>query len=165
MRCAALIFLSFLSICTALPQLGATEPVLTIPAPAQPSKLVPKSTLKSTSSLNVLQQLAAQATLSNFTELINTAGIAAKFTDLTSLVTVFAPTNAAVAKLTSAQLKVFNTHKGLLHHAVYGNILTTSLKPTQDVETLNGDKIVITRGKTAAGVEHVHVATALVTKG
>jgi hypothetical protein len=50
-----------------------------------------------------------------------------------------------------------------LHHAVYGDILTTTLKPTQEVETLKGDEIVITRGKTAAGVEQVHAETSLVT--
>jgi hypothetical protein len=110
-----------------------------------------------------MQQLAAQATLSNFTKLVQAAGIAKKFTDPTSLVTVFAPTNAAIAKLTSAQFKLLDTAAGLLHHAVYGDILTTALKPTQEVETLTGDKIVVTRGKTVAGVEQVHAETSLVT--
>jgi uncharacterized surface protein with fasciclin (FAS1) repeats len=112
---------------------------------------------------NVMQQLAAQATLSNFTKLVQAAGIAKKFTNPTSLVTVFAPTNAAVAKLTSAQFKLLDTAAGLLHHVAYGDILTTALKPTQVVETLTGDKIVVTRGKTAAGVEQVHAETSLVT--
>jgi hypothetical protein len=51
-------------------------------------------------------------------------------------------------------------HNGCLHHTLYGDILTTVLKPTQQLETLSGDLVVITRN---LNTSVVHIAAALVT--
>jgi uncharacterized surface protein with fasciclin (FAS1) repeats len=111
----------------------------------------------------VLQQLQANPLLSNFSQLVNAAGdIAAKLNDPTSLVTLFAPTNNAFAALTSEQLNKLYANKSnaCLHHALFGDILTTALKPTQVLETLAGDSLVIKRDLSTS---KVHIADALVT--
>jgi hypothetical protein len=51
-------------------------------------------------------------------------------------------------------------HNGCLHHVLYGDILTTALKQTQTLETLSGDRVVITRDLSSSVV---HIANALVT--
>jgi hypothetical protein len=80
---------------------------------------------------------------------------------LTALVTLFAPTNAAMDKLTGAEwLRLqADKHNGCLHHTVDGDILTTALKPTQALETLAGDTVVVTRDLSTSVV---HIAAALV---
>jgi uncharacterized surface protein with fasciclin (FAS1) repeats len=82
---------------------------------------------------SVLKQLQAHPLLPNSSQLVSEAGdVAATLNDPTSLVTLFAPTNAAFAELTSAQLKRLQAdkHEGSLHHVLFGDILSTALKPT-----------------------------------
>ena len=47
--------------------------------------------------------------------------------------------------MTPEQLRELQTPDGCLHHVAYGEILTTTLNPAQDVSTLAGDKLHITR--------------------
>jgi hypothetical protein len=111
----------------------------------------------------VLGQLKAHPLLSNFTQLVLSAGdVAATLNDPTTLVTLFAPTNAAIDKLTAAEWQRLQAdkHNGCLHHTIYGDILTTVLKPTQVLETLAGDTVVVTRDLSTSVV---HIAAALVT--
>jgi uncharacterized surface protein with fasciclin (FAS1) repeats len=111
----------------------------------------------------VLGQLTAHPQLSNFTQLVLAAGdVASTLNDPTTLVTLFAPTNAAMDKLTVAEWQRLQAdkHNGCLHHTAYGDILTTALKPTQNLETLAGDIVVVTRDLSTSVV---HIETALVT--
>ena len=57
----------------------------------------------------------------------------------------FAPENSAFAGLTPEQLRELKTPNGCLHHVAYGDILTTNLKSAQDVSTLAGDLVHVTR--------------------
>jgi uncharacterized surface protein with fasciclin (FAS1) repeats len=75
-----------------------------------------------------------------------------------ALTTVFAPTDSAFKKLpvqTRAELwKPSSTtfrNKFLLRHLVFGDILSTALKPAQDLETLDGTMLHVTRTSTSAG--------------
>jgi uncharacterized surface protein with fasciclin (FAS1) repeats len=111
----------------------------------------------------VLSQLIAHPQLSNFSQLVLSAGdVAATLNDPTTLVTLFAPTNAAIDKLTGAEWQRLQAdkHNGCLHHTLFGDILTTVLKPTQKLETLSGDLVLITRNLSTSVV---HIAAALVT--
>ena len=65
----------------------------------------------------VLGQLMAHPQLSNFTQLVLSAGdVAATLNDPTTLVTLFAPTNAAMDKLTRAEWQRLQANK----HNGYG---------------------------------------------
>jgi hypothetical protein len=108
----------------------------------------------------VLEKLRANANLTNFSQLVNAANLPSIFDDPNTLVTLFAPTNDAFAKLNSSTWKRIQADKrqACLQHAAFGDILTTALKPTQDIETLAGDTVTITR--VAASI---HFGPALVT--
>jgi hypothetical protein len=80
----------------------------------------------------------------------------------TDLVTIFAPTDAAFAK--AAGGVPLNNSAELLDllqfHAAFGDILSTALKPSQEIQTLMGPKVLITRNVTS-GTIHIQSATIL----
>ena len=82
----------------------------------------------STAPPSLLQLLHAHPQLSNFSAIVAAAGVANKFDDPTSLLTLFAPTDAAFINITGAQLSQLKTTDDSLHHACFGDILTTALR-------------------------------------
>jgi uncharacterized surface protein with fasciclin (FAS1) repeats len=118
-----------------------------------------------TEAATVLGQLRSHPQLSNFSHLVLSAGdVSATLNDSATLITLFAPTNAAFAKLTADEWNRLQSdkHSACLHHALFGDILSTALKPTQVLQTLSGDTVVVTRN-TSTSKGEVHISAALVT--
>jgi hypothetical protein len=88
----------------------------------------------------------------------------------TDLTTVFAPVDSAFAQFdVSTRAQLFD--KGntalrdhfLLRHCAFGDILSTALKPSQELQTLDGTAVHVTRTSTSAG-EVIQVENATVTR-
>jgi uncharacterized surface protein with fasciclin (FAS1) repeats len=94
----------------------------------------------------VLEKLRANADLTKQI-VVNAANLPSVFDDPSTLVTLFAPTNRAFAKLNSSEWKRLQVDKrqACLNHAAFGEILTTALRPTQDIQTLAGNAVTATR--------------------
>ena len=72
----------------------------------------------------------------------------------------FVPLNAAFASLSSAQLRELKTPNGCLHHATNGDLISTVLKSSQDIESMAGNMLHITRNRSSGAI---HVDKAAVT--
>ena len=95
----------------------------------------------------------------DFTTLVTAVGAAnlAKALSAKGPFTVFAPTNAAFAKIPAANLDALVADKDALtkvlaYHVIPGRILAKDLQPTQTVTTLEGDDLTITVANGAATI-------------
>ena len=134
--------------------------VAALAAPAAPA-----SQASPAASKNIVQVAAGNPQFSTLASLIKKAGLVSALSGKSKL-TVFAPTNAAFAKLTKATLKKVQSDKKLLtsiltYHVVKGAVPASKVVKLngQSVKTLNGKsvKIAVKSGK-------VYVNKAQVTK-
>jgi uncharacterized surface protein with fasciclin (FAS1) repeats len=100
----------------------------------------------------LLQQLRDNPALSNMSHLFEIGEKSGVLNDTTTLTTLFAPNNSAFEVLSkSAIKKLFHptdlayVKSVLLYHCAFGEILSTALKPIQNIETLYGLEVTITR--------------------
>ena len=125
----------------------------------------PASQPSPAASKNIVQVAAGNPQFSTLTSLIKKAGLVSALSGKSKL-TVFAPTNAAFAKLPKATLKKVQSDKKLLtsiltYHVVKGAV------PASKVVTLNGKSVKTLNGKSvkiAVKSGKVYVNKARVTK-
>jgi uncharacterized surface protein with fasciclin (FAS1) repeats len=125
----------------------------------------PASQPSPAASKNIVQVAAGNPQFSTLTSLIKKAGLVSALSGKSNL-TVFAPTNAAFAKLPKATLKKVQSDKKLLtsiltYHVVKGAV------PASKVVTLNGKSVKTLNGKSvkiAVKSGKVYVNKARVTK-
>ena len=111
---------------------------------------------------NVVETAAANPELTTLTKLINDAGLAETLKG-TGPFTVFAPTDAAFAKVPAATMDALAKDKDRLRqvltfHVVPGKVMAADVK-TGNVKTVNGAEVPLSRSGGFVGVDQ-----ALVTK-
>jgi uncharacterized surface protein with fasciclin (FAS1) repeats len=111
---------------------------------------------------NVVETAAANPELKTLTKLINDAGLAETLKG-TGPFTVFAPTDAAFAKVPAATMDALAKDKDRLRqvltfHVVPGKVMAADVK-TGNVKTVNGAEVPLSRSGSFVGVDQ-----ALVTK-
>jgi len=111
---------------------------------------------------NVVETAAANPELTTLTKLINDAGLAETLKG-TGPFTVFAPTDAAFAKVPAATMDALAKDKARLRqvltfHVVPGKVMAADVK-TGNVKTVNGAEVPLSRSGGFVGVDQ-----ALVTK-
>lgn len=125
-------------------------------------------------SQNLVEIAAGNPDFSTLVSLVSGAGLVETLSDLSADYTVFAPTNAAFAKLFEtvdpASLTAEQITDILLYHVVPGNVFSTDLA-TGDVTAANGDMLgvdlsngVVIKGANSAG-SNVTAANLLATNG
>ena len=141
--------------------LGLIALVFAVPA----ASASPASPASPAASKNIVQVAAGNPQFSTLASLIQNAGLVSALSGKSKL-TVFAPTNAAFAKLPKATLKKVQSDKQLLtsiltYHVVKGAV------PASKVVTLNGKSVKTLNGKNvkiAVKSGKVYVNKARVTK-
>jgi uncharacterized surface protein with fasciclin (FAS1) repeats len=137
------------------------------PAPPKPTPVPPTPAGQKT----LFDFIKSYGPLTNFSVLCGLVGqCKAKLSSL-DLTTVFAPTDAGFSQhldpATWQQLLVPANSKlrdiFLLRHLFFGDILSSALQPTQDLQALSGVKVHVTRTVTSAG-QIIEANTALVTR-
>jgi uncharacterized surface protein with fasciclin (FAS1) repeats len=120
-----------------------------------------ESIAKQTSLLELLQ---TNTELQNMSSLCKLSAKCSTTTNSSSLTTMFAPLDSAFAELPASTLQKLwapsnqqQRDSFILTHLVFGDILSTVLKPSQDLETLAGTAVHVSRS--AKNVIHVDNAT------
>lgn len=121
------------------------------------------ATASSTSSKNIVQIAASNPSFTTLVKLIKSAGLVKALSGTTKL-TVFAPTNAAFAKVPASTLAALGKNKAELtkvleYHVVAGSHLSTSLMSGEKLTTLEGSTVAV---KITGG--HVYINNAEVTQ-
>ena len=103
------------------------------------------ATAGSTSSQNIVQIAASNPNFTTLVKLVKAAGLVNPLSGRTKL-TVFAPTNAAFAKVPKATLAMLGKNKTLLtkvleYHVVAGAHLSSSLRNGEKLTTLEGSTV------------------------
>jgi transforming growth factor-beta-induced protein len=111
---------------------------------------------------NIVQIASSSPQFSTLVKLVKRAGLVAALSGKTQL-TVFAPTNAAFAKVPAATLAKLARDKSLLksvllYHVVKGRLLAAQLTKRRSLTTLEGGKVKV---RVTGG--HVHINQAEVT--
>jgi uncharacterized surface protein with fasciclin (FAS1) repeats len=96
---------------------------------------------------NIVALAASNPKLSTLVKLVKSAGLVKALSGSTKL-TVFAPTNAAFAKVPKATLKKLATHKKLLtavleYHVVKGALTAAQIEKKHSLKTLEGAKLTV----------------------
>jgi hypothetical protein len=123
------------------------------PAPVPPPPPTPPSTDSDYSWIHGYSLLTNLSTLCDLStrckSTLNTSS---------TLSTVFAPLDSAFAKLsTSTRTQLWTPGNTalrdtfLLHHFAFGDVLSTALKPAQDIQMMDGSAVHVTRTSTASG--------------
>ena len=128
------------------------------PAPTPPPAPGPGPPPTPPSSTDLWSFLRGYSLLTNLTSLCGLSQRCVGTLSSSSLTTIFAPTDSAFNKLSvetrAALWKTGNSglrDHFLLRHLVFGDILSTALKPAQDLQTLDGSSVHVTRTSTSAG--------------
>jgi uncharacterized surface protein with fasciclin (FAS1) repeats len=115
----------------------------------------------------LLERLDGNPLLSNMSALFRIGQKNGLLNDTSALTTIFAPRNSAFAALTPVEMKkLFHPAKladlqsVLMYHCAFGDILTTALKPSQEIQTMNGLKLLVTRNGSRVKVGKATVTTA-----
>ena len=141
-----------------------TQPGTTTTPPAGVAKPVKKPAKGSTASKTIAELAVSSKSLSTLVTALKAADLVDTLSGEGPF-TVFAPTNAAFAKLPKATLAKLlkpenkeQLKKILTYHVVPGKITSKMLKPSQQVETVEGSKITV---KVRKGKVMVNNATVL----
>ncbi len=125
--------------------------------------LVPAgATASATSSKNIVQIASSQSQFSTLVKLVKAAGLVSAL-EGTGKLTVFAPTNAAFAKVPAKTLAALAKNKTLLkkvllYHVVSGEYLAAKIEKLSTIKTLEGATVAV---KVKSG--HVYINNAEVT--
>ena len=115
-------------------------------------------------SLNIAQLAGRSPQLTTLVKLVKSAGLV-KALEGNKKLTVFAPTNAAFAKLPKATLKKLEHNKKLLikvleYHVVSGAYLTAKLDKLHSLKTLEGAKLTVKVKHKSLYINNAKVTTA-----
>lgn len=96
---------------------------------------------------NIVALAASSPQLSTLVTLVKSAGLVKALSGSTQL-TVFAPTNAAFAKVPKATLKKLATHKKMLaavleYHVVKGALTASKIEKRHSLKTLEGAQLTV----------------------
>ena len=124
-----------------------TQPGTTTTPPTGVTKPVKKPAKGSTASKTIAELAVSSASLSTLVKALKAADLVETLSGEGPF-TVFAPTNAAFAKIPKAKLAELlkpenkeQLKKILTYHVVPGKITSKMLKPNQQVETVEGSKV------------------------
>ena len=128
----------------------------TVAAVALPA-LVPLASARTTSKGNIVQTAVAAGQFKTLVALVKQAGLAGTLQGKGPF-TVFAPTDAAFAKVPKATLAALKHNRAklravLLYHVLKGKVTAAKLVKRRSVKTLNGQslKIRVSHGKVTIG--------------
>ena len=131
--------------------LTAVIAVVALPA------LVPLASAQTTSKANIVQTAVAAGQFKTLVALVKEAGLAGTLQGK-GPVTVFAPTDAAFAKVPKATLAALKHDRAklravLLYHVLKGKVTAAKVVKLRSVKTLNGQslKIRVSHGKVTIG--------------
>src|ERR1700749_2813080 len=115
------------------------------------------------SSQNIVQVAASNPKLSTLVKLVKSAGLVKALSGSAKL-TVFAPTNAAFAKVPKATLKKLATHKKLLaavleYHVVKGALPAATIEKRHSLKTLEGAKLTVKVKHSSVYINQAKVVT------
>jgi len=110
---------------------------------------------------NIVQIAASNPDFSTLVTAVTAAGLGDTLSG-TGPFTVFAPTNAAFAKIPAAQLQAILADKAkltkiLTYHVVPGKVLAGDLKKKQKVATVEGSKVKILKNKMGATINGANI--------
>jgi uncharacterized surface protein with fasciclin (FAS1) repeats len=128
------------ALATAAAGLTLLAAVTTTGAAAAPAKVKPKA--------NIVQTAVAAGSFKTLVALVKQAGLAGALSGKGPL-TVFAPTDAAFAKVPKATLTALGKDKAklkavLLYHVVAGKVTAAQVMKLKTAKTLNGQSVTIT---------------------
>lgn len=119
------------------------------------------STTQATTAKTVVDIAAGNPDFSTLVTAVKTAGLAGTLSGPGPF-TVFAPTNAAFAKIPPAQLQAILADQQqltsiLTYHVVPGKVMAADLKKSQRVKTVEGSKVLIVKSKKGAKIGGVDI--------
>ena len=136
-------------------------------ADATPAKSTEKTTTTapaaSTTDQTIVEIASAEPDFSTLVTAVTTAGLVDTLSGEGPF-TVFAPTNAAFAKIPADQLNAILADKDqlsaiLTYHVLPAAVMSTDLQPSQQVATVQGDTVDIQVGASGATINGCNIVT------